>query len=182
MRPIRYLVFFMTFFISAEFAHAQLRVGLNGGVVLSSLVRDSNINLNAGSVGYMVGALVKYNVGDLGWFIQSGVNYSQEGDSELTLNFVKVPLVLGFDFSDDVNFHVLYNLAWQVGNDNNAQENLNGFANILGLGVEIYFSKKLGGGLRLNYGLSNLVKDPAEVKNFNVKPFTLELYLSYYIF
>ena len=170
------------FLLSVHVVNAQLRIGVTAGPVLSSLVRDSNLSSREGMVGYMAGAVVKLIVGELGWFFQSGVNYSLEGDNDQNLNFVKIPLTIGFDASDDVNIHVVYNLAWQVGNHNNVQDFYNDFANILGVGFEIYFSRKFSFGSRLNYGLSNLVSDPAGAKNFNVKPFTVELYLTYFIF
>ena len=160
---------------------AQLRFGVNGGIVLSSLIRDSQLNSREGMIGYTVGAAAKLNVGELGWFFQSGVNYTLEGDNDQNLNFVKVPLMVGYDASDDVNIHVVYNFAWQVGNHNDVQDFYKESANILGVGFEIYVTEKLGIGSRLNYGLSNLVEDPAGAKNYNVKPFTFDIYLSYFL-
>jgi len=157
----------------------QLRIGFNGGVVLSSLIRENNLVAQDGTVGFLIGANAKYNLGELGWFIQSGVDYTQEGDHNQNLSFVKVPLILGLDASDDVSIYVAYNLAWQVGNDNGVQDFYKDFANILGLGFEIRVSEKINIGTRLNYGLSNLVDDPAEAMNYSVKPFTLDLYLAY---
>lgn len=177
---IIYILVVLTFFINVT--HAQLRVGATGGVVISSLIRDSNLNSRAGLVGYLVGATAKYNVGELGWFFQSGVNYTLEGDSDQNLNFVKIPLTIGFDASDDVNVNVTYNLAWQVGNDNNVQDFYHDFANILGLGFEVYVFDKFAFGSKLNYGLSNLVKDPAVAKNFSVKPFSFDLTLTYFMY
>jgi len=160
---------------------AQLKIGLSGGAVLSSLVRDSQLSARAGMVGYMADAVAKLNVGELGWFFQSGVKYTLEGDSDQKLNFVKIPLIIGLDMSEDVNIYLAYNLAWQVGNQNNVQDFYNNFANILGLGFEINLSKNIAIGSTLNYGLSNLVKVPEDAKNFNVRPFTFDIYLTYYI-
>lgn len=168
--------------MSVSMLQAQVKVGVTGGVVLSSLIRDSNLSSRAGLVGYLVGATAKLNVGDLGWFFQSGVNYTLEGDSDQNLNFVKIPVTLGLDASEDVSIYATYNLAWQVGNHNSVQDFYNDFANILGLGFSINFSENFSVGSTLNYGLSNLVSDPAGAKNFNVKPFTLDLYLTYFIF
>lgn len=180
MLKLKLLIIVIALVCVIKHVHAQVRIGVTGGPVLSSLIRDSNLNARAGMVGYMVGAVAKLNVGELGWFFQTGVNYTLEGDNDQNLNFVKIPLTIGFDASDDVNIHVAYNLAWQVGNHNNVQEFYNDFANILGVGFEIYISKKFAIGSTLNYGLSNLVKDPAEAKQFNVKPFTFDLYLTYF--
>lgn len=180
MKPIKY---FLLIFISLSVspAIAQLKIGVTGGAVLSTLIRDSNLNANQGMVGYLVGANARLNLGELGWFVESGVSYTLEGDNEQHLNFVKIPLMFGLDFGDDAAFYVTYNLAWQVGNQNNVQDFYNDFANILGLGVEVYLGDKFAVGPRLNYGLSNLVKDPAGAKNYNIKPFTLDLYLTYYL-
>ena len=174
------IIFLMPLFLTMSLAsYAQFRIGFNGGVVLSSLVRDSNLAANDGVVGFLIGANAKYNLGELGWYIQSGVDYTKEGDHIQNLSFLKIPLILGLDASDDVSIFVAYNLAWQLGNENNVQDFYHNFANILGLGFEIHISEKLSVGTRLNYGLSNLVSVPAEAKNFNIKPFTLDLYLVY---
>ena len=163
-------------------AKAQLRVGVSGGAVLSTLVRDAQMNARAGRVGFLIGANAKYSLGELGWFVGSGLNYTLEGDSDQELNFIKLPLVLGLDVSEDVNINVVYDFAWQVGNDQNAGDYYKTSANILGLGSEIYMGDNFALGLRLNYGLSNLVNDPAGVKNFKVRPFTFDTYLTYFLF
>ena len=165
--------------VTSLFARAQVQVGVKGGVVLSTLIRDSNIALNDGAVGYLIGASAKYNLGELGWYIESGVDFTSEGDHIQKLNFLKVPIIIGLDASDDVSLFVAYNLAWQTGNDNGVQDFYHDFANVLGLGFEIHISEKISAGTRLNYGLSNLVSVPAEAKNFIIKPFTLDLYLTF---
>ncbi len=181
MTKLKIICVVSLFICMSTASFAQLRIGLSGGAALSSLVRDSQLSARAGMVGYLVGATAKYNHGDLGWFFQTGVNYSLEGDSDQHLNFVKIPLTIGFDAADDVNINVTYNLAWQVGNQHNVQDFYKNYANILGLGFEIYMSEKIAVGSRLNYGLSNLVKEPAGAKNFNVKPFSFELMFTYFL-
>jgi len=181
MQKIKFIALVSICSLLSFSSFAQLRIGFTGGVVLSSLIRDSNLALHDGNVGYIFGANAKLNLGELGWYLQSGVDYTLEGDSEQPLNFVKIPLILGLDASEDVSIFVAYNLAWQVGNQNNVQEFYKDFANILGLGMEIHVSDKSAIGARLNYGLSNLVSDPAEAKNFNIKPFTFEIYLTFRI-
>ena len=63
--PEKKIVLVLVFFVLCFSAHAQLKVGVNGGVVLSSLVRDSNLAANDGTVGYLIGANLKYNLGEL---------------------------------------------------------------------------------------------------------------------
>jgi len=175
-------VFTLIFFLLSTNAYSQLKVGLTGGMVLSSLVRDSQLDAKAGKVGYIVGANARIYLGELGWFVQSGISYSLEGDIDQKLNFVKIPMVLGFTFGDDVNIHVAYDFAWLATNQNNVQDFYNKSANMLGMGAEINVFKNLAMGFRLNYGLSNLVSDPAQAKNFKIRPLTLDLYLNYFLF
>lgn len=172
---------FLLFFLLSCSMHsfAQLKVGINGGVVMSSLIRESNLVAQDGTIGFLIGANAKYNMGELGWYVQSGVDYTHEGDHNQPLSFVKIPLILGLDASDDVSIYVAYNFAWQVGNENNVQDFYKEYANILGLGFEIHIPHSISIGTRLNYGLSNLVEDQAGAKNYAVKPFTLDLYLAY---
>lgn len=176
MQKLKYFILLIIPLVISTNSYGQLKVGFSGGVVLSSLVRDSNLALNDGNFGFILGANAKYNLGELGWYLQSGIDYTFEGDSEQHLNFVKIPLIIGLDASDDVSIFVAYNFAWQVGKHNDVQDFYNNFANILGLGMEIHISQKFAIGSRLNYGLSNLVSDPAGAKNFNVKPFTFEVF------
>ncbi len=173
--------FLLILFILPLLANAQFRAGLTGGAVLSSLVRDNQINSSAGKVGYLLGLSAKLNLGELGWFLQSGAHYTLEGDTKQPLNFIKIPLGLGLDFSDDVGVYVAYDLAWLVGNQNNVQDFYNNFANMLAIGSDIDITDSFGLGFRLNYGLSNLVKDAAAAENFNIRPLTFDLYLNYYI-
>lgn len=179
MVRLRYLMTILAICAMSHSTLAQVKIGLKGGVVLSTLIRDSNIAVNDGAVGYLFGASAKYNLGELGWFIQSGVDFTSEGDHIQNLKFVKVPLILGIDASDDVSLFVAYNLAWQTGDQNGVQDFYHDFANILGLGFEIHISSKVLIGTRLNYGLSNLVSVPVDAKNFTIKPFTLDLYLGF---
>lgn len=180
---LRYIITTITVFLMF-FAQvsAQFRLGVTGGAVLSSLIRDSNLNARESRFGFLVGTEVRYVPGELGWNFRTGVNYSTEGDSDQHLNFIKVPLTIGLDFSEDVGMYVSYNFAWQMSDHNNAKENYKDFGNILGLGVEVYLGERFAMGPRLNYGLSNMVAAPAGAKNFNVKPFTLDLYLTYFVF
>lgn len=180
MRTFRW-IFCLAILTSSYLANAQVKLGITGGAVFSSLIRDSHLSAYDGNFGYMIGGMAKLNIGELGWMVQSGVQYTLEGDHIQPLNFLKVPLILGFEPSENMNIHVAYNLSWQVGDKNGVQDFYKNFASILGLGFEIYISEKVSLGSRLNYGLSNLVSVPAEAKNYVVKPFTLDLFLTYYI-
>lgn len=160
--------------------YGQIQIRAKGGLVLSSLVRDSNMNLYDGRIGYLLGVNAKIDISDLGWYLQSGIDYANEGDSELTLNFLKVPLIIGLDISDGTSVFMIYNLAWNL-DKSDAEGSYSNFANMLGFGIEFALSTKTSFGSSLSYGLSNLVQDPDVAMNFNIKPLTFNLYLVYRI-
>ncbi len=161
-------------------AQTKLKLGLTGGGVFSTLIRDSNLNAKGGYLGYTFGATAKLNMGDLGWFVQSGVHYSHEGDVAQKLDFLKLPLTLGIDVSEDIALYSSYYLAWQVGNANNVQDFYKESASMLAFGADVEITKNFSLGSRLCYGLSNLVDDPAGAKNFIIKPFNFDFYLTYF--
>jgi hypothetical protein len=181
LNPVKFISLILIFINSFGQLQAQLKVGFTGGAVLSTLIRDNNLKTADGQFGYLLGATAKYNIGELGWFVQSGVNYTLEGDSQQKLNFVKVPLTLGLDLGEDVSLYGTYNVAWQVGNENNVQDFYKHSATILGMGFCINTSKHISIGGTLNYGLSNLVSDVMQAKNYSIKPFTFDIYLTYFL-
>ena len=163
------------------YAQTNLKIGLNAGGVLSTLVRDNNLNAKGGFVGYMAGVTARLNIGELGWFVQSGIDYSHEGDAGQKLDFIKLPVTLGFDVSDDVALYGSYYIAWQIGNNNNVQDFYKKNANMIAFGVDVNLSERFGLGTRLYYGLSNLVDDPVGALYYTVKPFGFDLYLTYFL-
>lgn len=161
---------------------AQLKVGLKGGAVLSTLRRDASLNLNGGTLGYLAGIMVKKNMGELGWFFQPEFQYVYLGDGDQKLSFVKIPLIIGFDVSDDVNIHIGYQPGWLVGASNDAKDSYKSMNHEISLGMDFMAGNKVLLGLRVNYGLTNLVEDPKEVKNYEVTTFTVDIYMAFLLF
>jgi hypothetical protein len=174
-------IFLFAVFVSTPLL-AQWKIAPKAGVVLSTLKRDGNININGGTVGFMGGLMFKRNMGELGWFVQPELQYAYFGDGEQKLSFFKIPLVLGLDFSDDVNVHLAYQPGFLVGGDNDAKENFKHVNHEISLGMDFIAGQKVLLGLRINYGLTNLVENPAEVKNYDVNTFTVDLYIGFIVF
>jgi hypothetical protein len=156
---------------------AQFAAGIKGGIELSTLRRDDNLNLNGGRVGFAAGVFAKKNMGELGWFIQPEILYVSEGDNTQKLDYLKIPIMLGFDVSEDVNIHGGYNLAILVGPGNEVKEAFSSTNHQITLGMEFQGFKNGFFGIRLNYGASNIVEDPATVKNFTVHTLTSSMYM-----
>ena len=73
-------------------APAQFSAGIKGGVELSTLIRDSNLNVNGGRVGYVAGIYAKKNMGELGWFFQPELLFVSEGDNAQKLNYLVIQI------------------------------------------------------------------------------------------
>jgi len=168
--------------VTIDASVAQVKIGLKGGAVLSSLRRDASLNMNGGSIGYLGGIMVKKNMGELGWFIQPELQYAYIGDRDQKFSFIKIPVMIGFDVSDDVNIHVGYQPGWMIGATNDAKNSYKNMNHEISLGMDFMAGNKVLLGLRVNYGLTNLVDDPMEVKNFEVKTFTVDLYMAFLLF
>lgn len=161
---------------------AQWKIAPKAGVVLSTLRRDASLNMNGGMVGYMGGFMFKRNMGELGWFVQPELQYVYFGDRDQKFSFVKIPLILGFDVSHDVNIHGGYQPGFLVGGNNYAKDIFKSVNHEISLGMDFLAGTKVLLGLRINYGLTNIVEDAMEVKNLEVKSFTADIYLGFLIF
>lgn len=177
------LVLFLLLLISTtDPSFAQIKIGLKGGAVLSSLRRDASLNMNGGSIGYLGGIMVKKNIGELGWFIQPELQYAFIGDRDQKFSFIKIPVMIGFDVSHDVNIHIGYQPGLMIGATNDAKDSFKSMNHEISLGMDFMVGNKVLLGLRVNYGLTNLVEDPIEVKNFEVKTFTVDMCMAFLLF
>ncbi len=178
----RLIVFVLISFMTIGTSIAQMKIGLKGGAVLSTLRRDASLNLNGGAIGYLGGIMLKKNMGELGWFIQPELQYVYLGDGNQKLSFVKIPITIGFDVSDDVNIHIGYQPGWLVGASNDAKDSYKTLNHEISLGMDFMAGNKVLLGLRVNYGLTNLVEDPVVVKNYEVTTFTVDMYMAFLLF
>jgi hypothetical protein len=160
---------------------AQTSFGIKGGAVLSTLRRDANLNVNGGRVGYLLGIFVKKNMGDLGWFFQPEVQYATEGDNGQKLAYLRVPLLLGLDLSEDVNLHLAYQPSILIGGENDARDFLKTWNHVISMGMEFTAIKNGLIGTRINYGATNIVEVPAEAKNYTIRTFTVDVYLALFL-
>ncbi len=72
---------------------------INRGVLNYSSVSSKNSINPDGILGLNVGVGYKLYMGDLGWAIIPELNYSQEGFQGQRLNYLNLPVSVGFDFT-----------------------------------------------------------------------------------
>ena len=152
-------------------ANAQNKYGLKGAFNYSSFRK--NFNLKAG---YQIGVVGKKYLGDLGWFFQPEINYSLEGAENKRLEFINVPLILGFDFSENFNLHVGYQSGFLIGTRGGDTQNYQVYNPAINVGLEFYPTSKSVFGARYDYGISDIDKSALRSLTIN-----FEVYLIFWI-
>ncbi len=144
---------------------AQNKLSIAAGVNFSS-VSSINSNNPDGKLGFNAGIAYKYYMSDLGWFVKPGLFFSQEGWLHQRLSYINLPVIVGFDFTDDFNFNVGFQYGYLVTNlddpDNAIDKNNLAFL----IGFEFYPTDRLEVGLRFANGVKNIIAKP---DNFVVK-------------
>ncbi len=150
---LKFLPLIFLFFGTSAFA--QISFGIKGGLNVSNIdynVRDANPE---GSAGVFAGTFVNFEL-PYNLQLQPEVLYSQEGIKDGGIDFIKVPLMLKWNFFDGINIQAGPQLAIIM----DAEGGTNGlektsFDGAFGLGYET------SGGFmittRYNYGLTSII-------------------------
>jgi len=133
---------------------SQIRFGVKGGMNFSGYRRTPDTKF-----GYQVGITSKKYISDLGWFIQPEVFYSREGNINQPLEFINVPIIVGFDFSDNFNVHTGLQAGFLIGTQNDLDNNYKSVNTVMNFGFEFYTFKKTSIGFRFDYGLNDFEKE-----------------------
>lgn len=172
-------------FLLAIQANGQEKGRFGFKVGYNSASMSSSINSDATSKGGInFGVYGDFKVNSV-FHVQPEINYSSQGENEnyiipptgasygkteVTLNYLNIPLILKFDMGKVVNFQVgpqlgLLLSAREKGTINNQPvddeiKNVikNDFSMIFGLGFNV--SKNINLGARYNYGISNVQSPP----------------------
>jgi len=151
----RALLFILVFgFVSIDLhgqEYVQHHFGLKGGLNYSGFRQNVDLKFgwNAGIVG-------KRYLSDLGWFLQIEGVYSKEGNINQPLEFINVPILFGFDFSDSFNMHLGYQSGFLVGTMGNTDTQYKNYNPTFVFGFEFYTFTFTSLGARYNYGLSDI--------------------------
>jgi len=136
--------------VQAQIREVKNQYGVKVGMNYSGFRRTPDLKF-----GYQIGVVGKRYLGDLGWFVQPEINYSREGNLNQPLEFINVPIILGFDFSDNFNLNLGFQAGILVGTQGIEGYEYKNVNTVINLGLEFYSFKKTTIGFRFDYGLSD---------------------------
>lgn len=156
---------------------ASIAIGLNYSSVSSvnSTNPDGILGLNAG-VGY------KKYLGDLGWFIKPALFYSQEGWLHQRLNYINLPVIVGFDFAEDFNFDLGVQYGYLIGNLYELEDKADRSNYAFLIGFEFYPTPAFDIGLRFANGLTNIISDPTDLVIKDARTYSIQFYFGFNLY
>lgn len=158
--------------------YAQQEFSITTGMNYSSVSSINSTNPDA-VLGATGGVALKYYWGDLGWFIKPALQYSQEGWLHQRLDYINLPVIAGFDFTDDFNFNLGIQYGYLVGglNDPSGFVDRSNFAFITGF--EFYPAKFLDVGLRFTKGVKNIINENPDLVIKDARTYTIQFYFGF---
>ena len=140
--------------------HAQeTKYGVRGGIGLSSLSFDENIDLdNDDRVGAFFGGFVDFGISEK-FSVMTEANFSSEGakDEPLQLDYIQLPVQLRYALSNDVKIGVGPQFSFTTWDNQNILAQY-GFS-VVG-GIELMVSDMFFLDFRYTYGFTNVLEEP----------------------
>ncbi|MEN8248665.1 MAG: outer membrane beta-barrel protein [Bacteroidota bacterium] len=164
--------------ISWVYTNAQSKISLTGGVNYSSVSSVNSSNPD-GRIGLNAGIAYKRYINDLGWFIKPGLFYSQEGWLHQRLDYINLPFVAGFDFTEDFNFNIGLQYGYLAGGTNLPPNRFISSNYAFLIGFEFYPVKSFDVGLRFSNGFMNIIDEPDLVED--ARTYNIHFYFGFNI-
>lgn len=146
----------------------KVHFGLKAGMNASSL---SNFSSNDTKIGFNAGVLAHIHTNNRSWGIQPELVFSSEGQKNLNLNYLNVPILVQYMFDNGFRFEVgpqfgfLMSAKDKSGSSTVDVKNLFNSTNIsLPVGIGYLTSYGLGFDARYNFGLSDVYKGAGSQK------------------
>jgi len=157
---------------------AQNKMSLGAGLNYSSVSSINSSNPD-GKLGLNAGFAYKHYLNDLGWFIKPGLFYSQEGWLRQRIDFLNLPVLVGFDFTNDFNFNIGLQYGYLIGgfDDPNQVIDKHNFAFLIGF--EFYPVDFFDVGLRFANGIKNIIKKPDLLVIKDARTYSIQFYFAF---
>jgi hypothetical protein len=178
---IRITFVLLLYFSSLQISKGQNKLSLGAGLNYSSVSSINSTNPN-GTLGFNAIAAYKFYMNDLGWFLKPGLSYSQEGWSHQRLDYLNVPIVIGFDFTDDFNLNLGFQYGYLIGGLNDPENVIDRNNMAFLFGFEFYPSNNIDVGLRFASGIKNIIKEPDALVIKDARTYSIQLYFAYNLF
>lgn len=157
---------------------AQNSLSLSAGLNYSSVSSINSSNPD-GKLGFNAGLAYKWYLGDLGWFVKPGLSYSQEGWLLQRLDYLNLPVISGFEFTDDFNFNLGFQYGYLVGGLNDPENTIDRSNLAFLVGFEFYPADIFDVGLRFANGIKNIIAKPDEMVIKDARTYSIQFYFSF---
>ena len=156
---------------------AQNKLSIAAGVNWSSVSSINSVNPD-GTLGFNGGLAYKIYLNDLGWFIKPGLFYSQEGWQLRRLDYINVPLVAGFEFTDDFNFNLGFQYGYLVSGASDLGDAVDKSNLAFLIGFEFYPVDAFDVGLRFANGIKNILTEPVNSIE-DARTYSIQFYFAF---
>lgn len=167
--------------ITSSSLWAQNRISAHGGLNYSSVNSTNSINPD-GILGFNAGLSYKHYVGDLGWAIKPGIAYSQEGFKTQRLDYINLPLLVGFDFTNTFSLSIGAQYSLLLGGTNDAKEVISDNNYAFLVTFEFFPTERFVTGLRFSNGLKNIIERPDIVIVKTATTYSVQFYIGVNLF
>ena len=175
-----YKLLLLTIFIltSAITASGQNKLSIAAGVNYSSVSSINSINPE-GTLGLNAGIAYKYYMSDLGWFVKPALFFSQEGFQRQRLGYINLPVVVGFDFTDEFNFNIGFQYGYLITNLDEINDAIDRSNLAFLIGFEFYPADAFDVGLRFANGVKNIIANPDDFVIKDARTFSIQFYFAF---
>ncbi len=173
----KYFLLLIIAFSTIELATAQNKFSLAAGVNYSSVSSINSTNPD-GILGLNVGAAYKFYMNDLGWFVKPALFYSQEGWLRRRLTYLNLPVIIGFDFTDDFNFNVGFQYGYLVSTLEDLGNTIDRSNLAFLIGFEFYPADAFDVGLRFANGVKNIIEEPVNEID-DARTYSIQFYFAF---
>ena len=177
---IKYSCFVLILLGSFSQMDAQNILSAHGGLNYSSVSSKNSINPDA-IFGINAGFAYKYYVDDLGWSLTPEINFSQEGFKNLRLDYINIPLSVGFDFTSTFNFSVGFQYAYLLTNTSEIQDVMEKSNFAFLVSFEFFPTDRFVTGLRFANGIKDILKAPYQAID-EANTYSIQFYVGYNLF
>ena len=175
---IKRLLYFLLFLGISNGLIAQNKISLAAGVNYSSVSSINSSNPD-GILGLNAGLAYKYYLNDLGWFIKPGLMYSQEGWQLQRIDYINLPALAGFDFTDDFNFNLGLQYGYLIGGIDDPENIIDRHNFAFLVGFEFYPAPAFDVGLRFANGMKNIIKEPDATVIKDARTYSIQFYFGF---
>jgi hypothetical protein len=146
------------------------------GANYSNVSSKNSINPD-GILGANGGFAYKFYLDDLGWSLMPGFEFSQEGFKDQRLNYLNVPLSVGFDFTSTFSLSTGFQYSQLLSGSNEAKEIVYNSNFAFLVTFEFFPTEKFVTGLKFANGIKNIIKNPDLIIVKTASTYSIQFYI-----